>query len=153
MPSTSRFGRPVEILLVEDNPADIRLTEEGLKEAKIANHLHTVMDGETALEFLNRKGAYEKAPVPDLILLDLKLPRLSGHDILMQIKNDPALCTIPVVILTSSEAEADILKSYEEHANCFISKPVDFESFIDVVRSIEDFWFSVVHLPSKPSRP
>lgn len=138
---------PIEILLVEDNPADIRLTQEGLKEAKVANILHAVTNGRDALDFLHQRGEYAEAPRPDLILLDLNLPGISGHTVLAEIKRDPNLLTIPVVVLTSSESEADIVKSYEEHANCFISKPVDFSSFLDIVSRIESFWFSIVRLP------
>ncbi|KPL68294.1 hypothetical protein SZ64_09265 [Erythrobacter sp. SG61-1L] len=138
---------PIEILLVEDNPADIRLTQEGLKEAKVANILHAVTNGKDALDFLYRRGDYGNSPRPDLVLLDLNLPGISGHSVLAEIKGDPTLLTIPVVVLTSSESEADIVKSYEEHANCFISKPVDFSSFLDIVSRIENFWFSIVRLP------
>ncbi len=138
---------PIEILLVEDNPADIRLTREGLKEAKVANILHAVTNGRDALDFLHRRGEYADAPRPDLVLLDLNLPGISGHSVLAEIKRDSSLLTIPVVVLTSSESEADIVKSYEEHANCFISKPVDFSSFLDIVSRIESFWFSIVRLP------
>jgi chemotaxis family two-component system response regulator Rcp1 len=140
-------ARPIEILLVEDNPADVRLTIEGLKEARIANTLHAVSDGQAALDFLYRRRDYAKAPRPDLILLDLNLPGIDGGSVLNQIKSDPALKVIPVVILTSSEAEADIIKSYESHANCFISKPVDFKGFLRAVQSIEHFWFTIVTLP------
>ncbi|MDD3797622.1 MAG: response regulator [Novosphingobium sp.] len=141
------FPRPIEILLVEDNPADIRLTQEGLKEAKVTNNLHAVTNGRDALDFLYRREAYTDAPRPDLVLLDLNLPGLSGHSVLAEIKKEPSLLLIPVVVLTSSESEADIVKSYEEHANCFISKPVDFSSFLDIVSRIESFWFSIVRLP------
>lgn len=139
--------RPIEILLVEDNPADVRLTMECLKEAKVANRLHAIVDGEEALDFLFRRGQHEEAPRPDVILLDLNLPGIDGRAILKQVKEDPILRVIPVVVLTSSEAESDIAKAYESHANCFISKPIDFESFLQVVQSIEDFWFAVVKLP------
>ena len=139
--------RPIEILLVEDNPADVRLTVEGLKEAKVANKLHAIMDGRKALDFLFRRGEYVDAPRPDVVLLDLNLPGVDGRTILKQVKEDPILCVIPVVVITSSEAEADIIKSYESHANCFISKPIDFEGFLKIVHSIEDFWFEVVKLP------
>lgn len=139
--------RPIEILLVEDNPADVRLTMECLKEAKVANRLHAIVDGEEALDFLFRRGQHEDAPRPDVILLDLNLPGIDGRAILKQVKEDPILRVIPVVVLTSSEAESDIAKAYESHANCFISKPIDFESFLQVVQSIEDFWFAVVKLP------
>jgi CheY-like chemotaxis protein len=140
-------ARPIEILLIEDNPADIRLTQEGLKEAKIANRLHAVMDGKEALDFLNRRGAHRNAPRPDLILLDLNLPGIDGHAVLRHVKDDPVLRTIPIVVLTSSEAESDVVRSYEEHANCFISKPIDFDGFLRVVQAVEDFWFTVVRLP------
>jgi CheY-like chemotaxis protein len=140
-------ARPIEILLVEDNPADIRLTIEGLKEAKIANNIHAVTNGDAALDFLHRRGAHAAAPRPDIILLDLNLPGIDGRTVLKTIKEDGRLKIIPVVIITSSEAEADIIKSYEAHANCFISKPIDFAGFLHVVRSIENFWFTVVRLP------
>ena len=139
--------RPIEILLIEDNPADVRLTVEGLKEAKVANKLHAIMDGRKALDFLFHRGEYVDAPRPDVVLLDLNLPGVDGRTILKQIKEDPILCVIPVFVITSSEAEADIIKSYESHANCFISKPIDFDGFLKVVHSIEDFWFEVVKLP------
>ncbi len=139
--------RPVEILLVEDNPADIRLTVESLKEGKIANRLTAVTDGDAALDFLRRRGAYADAPRPDLIMLDLNLPGMDGRAVLASIKEDDELKVIPVVVVTSSEAEADIVKSYEAHANCFISKPIDFAGFVHVVKSIENFWFTVVRLP------
>ena len=139
--------RPIEILLIEDNPADVRLTVEGLKEAKVANKLHAIMDGRKALDFLFHRGGYVDAPRPDVVLLDLNLPGVDGRTILKQIKEDPILCVIPVFVITSSEAEADIIKSYESHANCFISKPIDFDGFLKVVHSIEDFWFEVVKLP------
>lgn len=139
---------PIEILLVEDNPADIRLTEEGLREGKIANNLYAVMDGGAALDFLFKRGDYENAVTPDLILLDLNLPGVDGREVLKTIKNDEHLRVIPVVVMTSSEAETDVVKSYSSHANCYISKPVDFDGFVDVVKSIEKFWFTVVKLPS-----
>jgi CheY-like chemotaxis protein len=139
--------RPIEILLVEDNPADIRLTQEGLKEAKVVNRLHAVTDGKQALDFLHCRGAYRDAPRPDVVFLDLNLPGIDGHTVLRQVKADPALRTIPIVVLTSSDAEADVVRSYEEHANCFISKPIDFAGFLRVVQAVEDFWFSVVRLP------
>jgi len=141
------MSKPIEILLVEDNPAEVRLTIEGLKEARVANNLSAVMDGDSAIEFLHRRGKYKNAPSPDLILLDLNLPGLDGRAVLRHIKEDPELKVTPVVIITSSEAESDIIKSYEAHANCFISKPIDFEGFTQVVRSIENFWFTVVRLP------
>ena len=143
--------RPVEILLVEDNPADARLTMEGLKDAKIACNLSTVADGDAAMDFLRHRDEHETAPSPDLVLLDLNLPGKDGRDVLKEIKGDDKLRMIPVVVLTSSEAETDLIKAYSEHANCFISKPVDFEGFAAVIRSIENFWFTVVRLPPRPA--
>jgi two-component system, chemotaxis family, response regulator Rcp1 len=140
--------KPIEILLVEDNAADVRLTEEALKEGKVRNNLHVARDGMEALEFLRREGKHAKATRPDLILLDLNLPRRDGREVLADIKNDPDLRLIPVVVLTTSSAEADILKSYKLHANCYITKPVDLEQFVSVVKSIDDFWLTVVRLPS-----
>jgi CheY-like chemotaxis protein len=147
--STSPIGRLVEILLVEDNEGDVRLTREALKEGRIRNRLHVVNDGEQALQFLQRKGSHVDAPRPDLILLDLNLPRLDGREVLAAIKHDRNLKLIPVVVLTSSRTEQDLLRAYDLHANCFITKPVEFEQFIDVVRSIEDFWLTIVVLPPK----
>ena len=144
---TEPIGRPVEILLVEDNPGDVRLTTEALKDAKVANHLSVVTDGLEALAFLRREGHHAHAPRPDLILLDLNLPRKKGQEVLAEIKADPKLKRIPVCILTSSEAEEDILKAYNCHANCYITKPVDIEQFIKVVKSIDRFWFTIVTLP------
>jgi len=141
--------RPIEILMVEDNPGDVRLTLEALKEGKVRNNLHTVADGEEAMNFLRRQGAYSKVPRPDLVLLDLNLPKKNGREVLGEIKDDPDLKRIPVVILTVSEAEQDIIKSYNLHANCYITKPVNLEQFIQVVRSIEDFWLSIVMLPPR----
>ncbi|MBA3393511.1 MAG: response regulator [Deltaproteobacteria bacterium] len=141
--------RPVEILLVEDNPADVRLTEEALREGKVRNNLHVARDGVEAIEFLRRRGKFADAVRPDLVLLDLNLPRRDGREVLAEIKEDPDLKTIPVVVLTTSSAEVDILKSYKLHANCYISKPVDLEQFVSVVKSIDDFWLTVVRLPSE----
>jgi CheY-like chemotaxis protein len=141
--------KPIEILLVEDNAADVRLTEEALREGKVRNNLHVARDGMEALEFLKRQGKHAKATRPDLILLDLNLPRRDGREVLAEIKNDPELKMIPVVVLTTSSAEADILKSYKLHANCYITKPVDLEQFVSVVKSIDDFWLTVVRLPSE----
>jgi CheY-like chemotaxis protein len=140
-------SRPVEILLVEDNPGDARLTREALNEAKIRNNLHHAMDGVEALAFLRREGQHAEAPRPDIILLDLNLPRKDGREVLAELKADPALRPIPVVVLTTSEAEQDIVRTYELHANCYITKPVDLEKFITIVRAIEDFWLAVVRLP------
>ena len=144
----NKFERPVEILLVEDNEADVRLTREGIKEAKINNNLNVVYDGEEALEYLHRKGKYANATEPDLVLLDLNLPKKDGREVLQEIKSDERLKRIPVVVLTTSQAEQDILKSYNLHANCYVTKPIDLEQFIDVVKSIESFWFSIVKLPT-----
>ena len=144
------LGRPIEILLVEDNPGDVRLTIEALKEGKVHNRLSVAKDGVDALAFLRREGPHASAARPDLILLDLNLPRKDGREVLAEIKEDPALRRIPVVVLTTSKAEEDILRTYDLHANCYITKPVDLEQFIAVVRSIDDFWLSVVRLPPKP---
>jgi CheY-like chemotaxis protein len=141
--------RLIEILLVEDNPGDIRLTQEGLKETKMLNNLHVAMDGVDALDFLRRRGKYASAVRPDLILLDLNLPKKDGREVLAEIKGDEDLKRIPVVILTVSQAEEDIFKSYNLHANCYITKPVDFTQFLKVVRAIEDFWVGIVKLPPK----
>jgi len=141
--------RPIEILLVEDNLGDVRLAQEALREAKLFNRLFAVTDGEEALAFLRREGGYADAVRPDLIFLDLNLPKKDGREVLSEIKSDPDLMRIPVVILTSSRAEEDILKTYNLHANCYVSKPVDLERFITVVKSIEDFWVSIVRLPPR----
>jgi CheY-like chemotaxis protein len=146
---TGSSGRAVEILLVEDNPGDVRLTIEGLKEAKVRNNLHVARDGVEAIEFLRRQGKFADAVRPDLILLDLNLPRMDGREVLATIKSDADLKTIPVVVLTTSSAEQDVLHSYELQANSYITKPVDLEQFIKVVRSIEDFWLTIVTLPNK----
>ena len=143
-----RAGAPVEILLVEDNPADVRLTQEALKEGKVYNNLHWAKDGVEALEFLRRQGKHAKAPRPDIILLDLNLPKKDGREVLQDIKNDDKLKRIPVVILTTSKAEEDVLKTYDLHANCYVTKPVDLEQFIRVVRTIDMFWLTVVTLPN-----
>jgi chemotaxis family two-component system response regulator Rcp1 len=137
----------IEILLVEDNPGDVRLTREALKDGKIINKLHVAEDGVEALAFLRREGKYHNAVRPELILLDLNLPKKDGREVLAEIKADVALKRIPVVILTSSAAEQDIVKSYNLHANCYVTKPVDLDQFINVVKSIEHFWLSVVKLP------
>jgi chemotaxis family two-component system response regulator Rcp1 len=141
--------RPIEILMVEDNPGDVRLTIEALKEAKVRNNLHTVEDGVEAMAFLRREGRYAEAPRPDLVLLDLNLPKKTGREVLAEIKDDPDLRRIPVVILTVSQAEQDIVKSYNLHANCYITKPVDLDRFLEVVQSIENFWLTVVMLPPR----
>lgn len=140
-------NRPVEILLVEDNPGDERLTREALKEGKVYSNLHWVKDGVEALAFLRRSGKYQDVPRPDIILLDLNLPKKDGREVLQDIKNDPELKRIPVVVLTTSKAEEDVLRTYNLHANCYVTKPVDLEKFIVVVRSIDRFWLTVVTLP------
>jgi len=140
---------PVEILLVEDNPADVRLMVETLKEEKICNNLNVVVDGEEALKYLRKQGKYSAAIQPDLILLDLNLPKIDGREVLKEIKTDDRLKTIPVVILTVSKAEEDILKTYKLHANCYITKPVDLVQFAKVAKSIQDFWLTIVKLPPK----
>jgi chemotaxis family two-component system response regulator Rcp1 len=147
MAEREKSAAPVEILLVEDNPGDVRLTKEALKEGKVYNNLHWAKDGVEALEFLKRQGKHADAPRPDIILLDLNLPRKDGREVLALIKKDNDLKNIPVVVLTTSEAEEDVLKSYELHANCFVTKPVDLEKFIHVVQSIDRFWLTVVTLP------
>lgn len=138
---------PVEILLVEDNPADQDLTREAFSQGKINNNLHVVEDGEQAMAFLKQEGNYAGVPRPDLVLLDLNLPLKDGREVLEEIKSDNSLCTIPVVVLTTSDDEADVLRSYQLHANCYLTKPVDFESFIHAIRSLEQFWLTLVKLP------
>ncbi|MFO7322339.1 MAG: response regulator [Chloroflexota bacterium] len=140
-------GQPVEILLVEDNPADVRLTIEALKDAKVYNELRVVSNGVDALAYLRREGEYADATRPDLILLDLNLPRMSGLEVLEVIKNDEILRAIPVVVITTSQAEQDIIRSYNNHANCYICKPVDLDQFITVIKSIQNFWLTIVKLP------
>jgi chemotaxis family two-component system response regulator Rcp1 len=140
-------GRPVRILLVEDNPADVRLTREALKEAKVRNDIQVAPDGEQAMDILHKAGKFHDAKRPDVILLDLNLPRKSGLEVLQEIKEDDELKRIPVVVITSSKAEQDIVRSYNLHANCFVTKPVDLNQFLEVVRSVEDFWLSIVRLP------
>ncbi|MGD0258524.1 MAG: response regulator [Verrucomicrobiota bacterium] len=143
-------GRPIEILLVEDSPSDTELTVEALKDFKVRNHVSIVEDGVQAMRFLRRQGPYAQAPRPDLIMLDLNLPRKDGREVLAEIKGDDDLKTIPIVVLTTSRAEQDILRAYQLNANCCINKPVDFSQFLDVVRSIESFWLFVVTLPPAP---
>jgi chemotaxis family two-component system response regulator Rcp1 len=145
--SAGETGKPIEILIVEDNPGDVRLTQEALRDAKVRNHLSVAKDGVEALAFLHREGKYSSAPRPDLILLDLNLPRKDGREVLAEIKDDLNLRRIPVVILTTSQDEHDVLSAYESYANCYIVKPVDLLQFIVVVKSIEDFWFQIVRLP------
>ncbi|MBV8938615.1 MAG: response regulator [Alphaproteobacteria bacterium] len=146
-----KHGEPIEILLVEDNPGDVELTQEAFADSKICNHLYVANDGVEALEFLRRVGPHANAVRPDVVLLDLNMPRMDGKELLEVVKNDPDLKSIPIVILTSSEAEKDIVKSYKLHANCYINKPVNLEGFLEVVRSMEDFWLSVVKLPKNHS--
>ncbi|MEO0107646.1 MAG: response regulator [candidate division WOR-3 bacterium] len=143
-------AKPIEILLVEDNPGDMRLTVEAFKDGKVRNNLNWVQDGEEAIAYLRREGRFADATRPDLILLDLNLPKKDGRQVLAEIKSDPKLAPIPVVVLTTSKAEEDIIRSYALHANCYITKPVDFEQFINVIRQLEDFWLSVVRLPPEP---
>jgi two-component system response regulator len=139
--------KPVDILLVEDSPTDILLTEEALEHSKVLNNLHIVEDGVEAMAFLRRQGKYADAPRPDLVLLDLNLPRKDGREVLTEMKEDEHLRQIPVVVLTTSRAEEDVARAYAAHANCYIAKPVDFNQFTEVVRTIENFWFTVVVLP------
>ena len=142
-------GRLIEILLVEDNPGDVRLTQEALRAGKMLNRLHVVEDGERAMQFLRRQSPYVDAPSPDLILLDLNLPKKDGREVLAEIKQDSTLQRIPVVVLTTSQADEDICRAYKLNANCYVAKPVDLDQFINVVKSIEDFWLTVVRLPPK----
>lgn len=137
----------IDILMVEDNPGDARLTQEALKESKVYNNLHHVRDGVEAMEFLRKEGPFGDAPTPDIILLDLNLPRKDGRQVLAELKAIPRLKNIPVVVLTTSEAEQDIVKSYELHANCYITKPVDLDKFVEIIHGIENFWLSIVKLP------
>ena len=144
--SSNSNGSLVEILLVEDNPGDVRLTQEAMKEGKMRNRLSVAVDGVEAMAFLRQEGKFADAPRPDVILLDLNLPKKDGRTVLAEIKADPDLKRIPVVVLTSSKADEDILNSYDSHANCYITKPSDLEQFIDVVKSVEGFWFQIVKL-------
>lgn len=143
------IGRPIEILLVEDNPGDVRLTKEALSESKVRNRISVASDGVEAMAFLRREGRYKDAPRPDIILLDLNMPRKDGREVLAEVKQAPDLKRIPVVVLTSSAAEQDIVRTYDLHANAFITKPVGFEEFVSVVKEVEDFWFTVVKLPKE----
>ncbi len=141
--------KTVEILLAEDNPGDVMLTKKALEQGKLVNNLHVVTDGVEALEFLRQAGEYADKPRPDLVLLDLNMPRKDGQDVLKELQEDTDLCRIPVVVLTSSESQEDIAKSYELNANAYLTKPVDFDGFIDIVNRMENFWFKVVKLPEK----
>lgn len=145
---TEELGaRPIDILLVEDNPGDVRLTREGLKESRVPSTLHVVEDGVRALAFLRREGEYARKPRPDIILLDLNLPKKDGREVLEEIKSDTSLRRIPVVVLTTSTSQEDVQKTYDLHANSYVTKPADLEQFIQVVKSLDDFWFSIVKLP------
>jgi CheY-like chemotaxis protein len=139
--------RPIDILLVEDNPGDVRLTREGLRETSIRNNLHVAKDGVEAMAFLRREGVYAQVARPDLIVLDLNLPRMDGREVLAQVKADAQLKTIPVIVFTTSRSEQDVMQSYELHANCFITKPVDLEQFINVMRTMHEFWLSTASRP------
>lgn len=147
MEGTPTQGRPVEILLVEDNPGDVRLILEAMKEGKMHNNVNVAVDGVEAMAFLHREDGHAEAPRPDIILLDLNLPRKDGRTVLAEIKQDPRLRRIPVVILTTSKADEDVIRSYDLHANAYITKPGDLEQFIEVVKSVEDFWVQIVKLP------
>jgi chemotaxis family two-component system response regulator Rcp1 len=147
-----RMGRPVQMLLVEDNPGDVRLTKENLKDAKVTVNLHVVGDGVEAMAFLRQEGKYTGAPRPDLVLLDLNLPKKDGREVLAEIKQDPDLRRIPVVVLTISNAEEDILKSYNLHANAYVTKPLNLEQFARITKAIEDFWLTVVKLPPEGNK-
>ena len=142
-------ARPMDILLVEDNAGDVQLTREAMREGRMSSRLHVAADGVEALQFLRREGPHAGAPRPDLVLLDINLPRKDGHQVLAELKADPDLCSIPVVVLTTSQSAEDVLRVYRSHANCFITKPVDLDAFFGVVRAIESFWLTVVRLPSR----
>jgi chemotaxis family two-component system response regulator Rcp1 len=150
MNTGNELGRPIEILLVEDNPGDADIAREGLEASKVKNKLHVVADGEEAMAFLRKTGKYEQMPRPDLILLDLNLPRKDGREVLAEVKVDSELRHIPVVVLTSSDKEEDIIKSYQLYANCYITKPLKFTEFVKVVNSIESFWFTIVSFSTGP---
>jgi CheY-like chemotaxis protein len=151
MESIGTNAAPIEVLLVEDSPGDVRLTREAFRDAKVHINLHVATDGTKAMAFLNREGEHANAPRPDLVLLDLNLPKKDGREVLQEIKESHTLKSIPVVILTTSSSEADILKSYRLHANCYITKPVGLDGFLTVVKSIDNFWLSVVKLPHEVS--
>jgi CheY-like chemotaxis protein len=149
MTTQAHVARQIEVLLVEDDPGDVLMTKEAFADYKVQNRLHVVNDGVEAMAFLRREGVHADAPRPDLVLLDLNLPRMDGREVLQAIKSDGQLASIPVVVLTTSEAEEDVLRSYSLHANAYVTKPVDFERFIQVVREIDDFFVTVVRLPSR----
>ena len=142
-------ARPVDILLVEDNPGDVRLTKEALKDAKVLNEIYVAKDGVEAMQFLHRQGSFSKVPLPDLILLDLNLPKKDGREVLAEIKEDQILKHIPVVVLTTSKADEDIVRTYNLHANAYITKPVDLNRFVEIMHALEEFWFTIVKLPPK----
>jgi chemotaxis family two-component system response regulator Rcp1 len=142
-------GRAIEILLVEDNPGDVRLIQEALRDGKVWNNPHVVTDGEAALDFVYRRGPFTEAPRPDMVLLDLNLPKKDGREVLAVIKSDPDLKRIPVVVLTTSKEEEDVLRAYNLAANCYVTKPVEFDEFMKVIRAIEDFWLTIVALPQE----
>lgn len=148
-PTSPLDAQPIDILLVEDNPGDVRLTREALREGKIANRLHVVTDGQAAVDFLKQQGEHADAPRPHLVLLDLRLPKKSGHEVLEEVKETLELRRIPIVVLTSSEAEGDIARSYDLHANAYVTKPVEVDGFLAAVQSMEEFWLSVVRLPEE----
>ncbi|MBV9869870.1 MAG: response regulator [Frankiaceae bacterium] len=150
MTDTQESGQPIEVLLVEDDPGDVVMTQEAFKDYKIANNLNVVTNGEDAIAYLRREGPYADAVRPDLVLLDLNLPRRDGREVLREVKNDPALKSIPIVVLTTSDAEDDVLGSYNLHANAYVRKPVDFDQFVAAVRAVDDFFIRVVRLPSRP---
>jgi len=151
MTDSDSTPQPIDILLVEDNPGDVRLTQEALAEAKVRNRLHVVRDGEAAMDFLRRSGEHGDAPRPDLVLLDLNLPKLSGMEVLQAMKDEPKLRQIPVVILTTSEAEEDVLRGYQLQASAYVTKPVDLDRFLGLVQAIDDFWLAVVRYPKEGS--
>jgi two-component system, chemotaxis family, response regulator Rcp1 len=140
-------GKPIEILLVEDNVDEAELTMESLRAGRVRNRIHWVEDGEEAVAFLRQQGRFHDAPRPDLVLLDLRLPKMSGHEVLAEIKSDPGLKRIPVVIMTESDDEKDVARAYDRHANCYVTKPMDMDKFIEAVKSIEEFWLTIVQLP------
>jgi two-component system, chemotaxis family, response regulator Rcp1 len=148
MPGMINGGKPIEILLVEDNVEEAELTMHSLRDSRIRNRIHWVQDGEEAMEFLNRQGQYASAPRPDLILLDLNMPRKNGLEVLAEVKQSPELKRIPVVMMTESRNEGDIFRAYDRHVNCYVTKPLDVDKFIEAVRSIEEFWLTVAHLPA-----
>jgi two-component system, chemotaxis family, response regulator Rcp1 len=139
--------QPIQILLIEDQPADVRLTKEILSDGKVANEVHVVHDGEQAMEFLRREGDFANSPRPDLVLLDLNLPRMDGREVLAEIKSDPELMAVPVIVLTTSSAERDVLDAYKHRANAYVTKPIDLDQFVSAVASIEQFWLTFVRLP------